>query len=57
MMTDDNHLIYARAKEKTRAMREFEEAVDEGKAAALQEQVSGDSQSFNLSEPEGCVTN
>ena len=38
-------------------MREFEEAVDEGKAAALQEQVSGDSQSFNLSEPEGCVTN
>jgi len=45
MMTGDNRLIYAQAKDKIEAMKEFEAAVDEGKAAALQEQVSGDSQS------------
>lgn len=46
-MTGDNHLIYAQAKDKVEAMREFEAAVDEGKVAALQEQISGDSQSLN----------
>ena len=45
MMTADNHLIYARAKDKIEATKEFEAAVGEGKAAALQEKVSGDSQS------------
>ena len=45
MMTGDNRLIYARAKDKVEATQEFEAAVGEGKAAALQEQVSGDSQS------------
>jgi hypothetical protein len=47
MMTEDNRLIYAKAKDRIEATREFDAAVDEGKAAALQEQVSGDSQSFN----------
>jgi hypothetical protein len=47
MMTAENHLIYARAKDKIEAMKEFEAAVDEGKAAALQEKVSGDSRSFS----------
>ena len=46
MMTGDNRLIYAQAKDKDEAMKEFEAAVREEKAAALQEQVSGDSQSF-----------
>ena len=48
MMTADNHLIYAQAKDKAQATKEFEAAVGEGKAAALQEKVSGDSQSSNL---------
>ena len=47
MMTEDDHLVYAKAKDKAEAMKDFEEAVGEGKAAALQEQVSGDSQSFD----------
>ena len=47
MMTGDNRLIYAKAKDKTQATQEFEAAVAEGKAAALQEQVSGDSEPFN----------
>lgn len=47
MMTADNHLIYARAKDKIEATKEFEAAVGEGKASALQEKVSGDSRSFN----------
>jgi hypothetical protein len=47
MMTGDNHLVYAQAKERLEATQEFEAAVDEEKAAALQEQVSSDSQSFN----------
>jgi len=47
MMTGDNRLIYAQAKDKIEATKEFEAAVGEGKAAALQEQVSGDSQLFN----------
>jgi len=47
MMTGDNRLIYARAKDKAQATQEFEAAVGEGKAAALQEQVSGDSELFN----------
>lgn len=46
-MTADNHLIYARAKDKIEATKEFEAAVAEGKAAALQEKVSGDSPSFS----------
>ena len=45
-MTGDNRLIYAKAKDKIKAMEEFEAAVAEEKVAALQEQVSGDSQSF-----------
>ena len=49
MMTGDNRLIYAKAKDKIEATKEFEAAVDEKRAAALQEQVSGDSQSFNHS--------
>ncbi|KAF9654277.1 hypothetical protein BDM02DRAFT_77575 [Thelephora ganbajun] len=47
MMTADNHLIYARAKDRVEAVKEFEAAVGQEKAAALQEQVSGDSQSFS----------
>ena len=47
MMTGDNRLIYAKAKDKIEATKEFEVAVGEEKAAALQEQVSGDSQSSN----------
>ena len=47
MMTGDNRLIYARAKDKVQATQEFEAAVGEGKATALQEKVSGDSKSFN----------
>ena len=47
MRTEDNRLIYAQAKDKIEAAREFEAAVDEERAAALQEQVSSDSQSFN----------
>ena len=47
MMTGDNHLIYARAKDSIEATQEFDAAVSEGRAAALQEQVSGDSQLFN----------
>jgi len=43
MMTGDKRLIYARAKDKIEATKEFEAAVGEEKAAALQEQVSGDS--------------
>ena len=50
MMTGDDHLIYARAKDTIEAMKEFEAAVAEGRAAALQEQVSGDSQSIHPSE-------
>jgi len=46
-MTRDNRLIYAKAMDKTEATREFEAAVGEERAAALQEQVTGDSQSFN----------
>jgi hypothetical protein len=46
MMTAENHLIYAQAKDKLEATKEFEAAVSEGKAAALQEKVSGDSQSL-----------
>ena len=46
-MTGDNRLIFAQAKDRTQATQEFEAAVGEGKAAALQEQVSGDSESFN----------
>jgi len=46
MMTAEDHLIYAQAKDTIEAMKEFEAAVAEGKAVALQEQVSGDSQSF-----------
>jgi hypothetical protein len=46
MMTADDHLIYAQAKDTIEAMKEFEAAVAEGTATALQEQVSGDSQSF-----------
>lgn len=46
MMTADNRLIYARAKDKLEATREFEAAVGEGKAAALQEKVSGDNHSL-----------
>ena len=46
-MTADGHLIYALAKDKIEATKDFEEAVGEGKAAALQEKVSGDSKSFN----------
>lgn len=45
MMTGDNHLVYAKAKDKIEATREFEAAVGAEKAAALQEQVTGDSQS------------
>jgi len=45
-MTADDKLIYAQAKDTIEATKEFEAAVAEGKAAALQEQVSGDSQSF-----------
>lgn len=44
-MTADDHLIYAQAKDRLEATKEFEAAVGEGKAAALQEKVSGDSQS------------
>jgi hypothetical protein len=44
MMTADDNLIYAQAKDTIEATKEFEAAVAEGKAAALQEQVSGDSQ-------------
>lgn len=47
MMTADNNLIYAKAKDKVEATKEFQEAVAEGKAAALHEKVSGDSQSFS----------
>jgi hypothetical protein len=47
MMTADDHLIYAQAKDKLEATKEFEAAVGEGKAAALQEKVSGDSQSLS----------
>lgn len=46
-MTGDNRLISAQAKDKIQATQEFETAVGEGKAAALQEQVSGDSELFN----------
>lgn len=46
MVTADGHLVYAQAKDTIEAMKEFEAAVAEGGAAALQEQVSGDSQSF-----------
>ncbi len=46
MMTADDHFIYAQAKDTIEAMKEFEAAVARVKAAALQEQVSGDSQSF-----------
>lgn len=49
MMTADNHLIYARAKDKIEAAKEFEAAVGEGKATALQEKVSGDSTSLIFS--------
>jgi hypothetical protein len=45
MMTADDHLIYAQAKDRLEATKEFEAAVGEGKAAALQEKVTGDSQS------------
>ena len=48
-MTADNHLIYARAKDKIEAAKEFEAAVGEGKATALQEKVSGDSTSLIFS--------
>lgn len=51
MMTGDNHLVYAKAKDKVEATKEFEAAVDAKKAAALQEQVTGDSQS--LVQPSG----
>jgi len=47
MMTGDKRLIYAKAKDRIEATKEFEAAVGEEKAAALQEQVSGDSQSSN----------
>lgn len=46
-MTGDNRLMYAKAKDKIEATKEFEDAVGEEKAAALQEQVSGDGRSFN----------
>lgn len=46
MKTADERVIYAQAKDKVEAMKEFDEAVAEGKAAAVQEEVSGDSQSF-----------
>lgn len=46
-MTGDRRLIYAKAKDRIEATKEFEAAVGEEKAAALQEQVSGDSQSSN----------
>jgi len=39
--------MYAKAKDKIEATKDFEDAVGEEKAAALQEQVSGDSQSSN----------
>jgi hypothetical protein len=55
MMTGDNRLVYAKAKDKIEATKEFEAAVGENKAAALQEQVTGDSQS--PSEPREYVTN
>lgn len=42
MMTAENRLICAQAKDRIEAMKEFEAAVDEGKAAALQEKISGD---------------
>ena len=51
-MTGDGRLIYAEAKDKVKATEEFEAAVGEGKAAVLQEQVSGDSQSFGPPELE-----
>lgn len=44
-MIADETVIYAEAKDTIEAMKEFDQAVAEGKAAALQEQVSGDSQS------------
>jgi hypothetical protein len=51
MMTADDHLVYAQAKDTIEAMKEFEAAVAEGTAAALQEQVSGDSQSAHFIQP------
>ena len=42
-MTGEGRLVYAKAKDKVEAMKEFEAAVDGGDAAALQEQVLDDS--------------
>ena len=53
MMTEDNRLIYARAKDKLEATKEFEAAVSEGRAAALQEKVSGDSKRFGCTNRKG----
>lgn len=56
MMTGDGRLVYAEAKDKVKATEEFEAAVGERKAAALQEQVSGDSQPFDH-QNWSCATN